>query len=306
MKYLLLLTGLCFAVLACNDNQSPEKDRTQTGSDSAIFLSGSSSAAVEDNKDTVHKFIRTAELKFKVSNVEKITYKIEDILTTHGGYVTLTQLNSTIDNALITPISTDSSVEKTSYTVTNTMIVRVPNIKLDTALKDIARLVDYLDYRVIKATDVSLQLQANHLSQKRGSQHAARLVHAIDKQGKKLAETAAAEELLQKGQAEMDDALLSNRQINDQVNFSTLQLLLYQRQAIKTELVPNNKNIVAYEPGFGTKVLNSLQSGLRLLENLFVGLLQWWPFFLLAFIGMAMYKKYFYLFKKVNRAGVKR
>ncbi len=298
MKYLPLLTGLSFAMLACNNNQSPEDDKKQMVADSAISLSGSSSAAVENNNDTIHKFIRTAELKFKVGNVEKVTYKIENIITSHGGYVTLTQLKSNIDNALTAAVSADSSVETTSFTVTNTMTVRVPNTMLDTTLKDIAGLVDYLDYRVIKADDISLQLQANNNAQKRGSQHVVRLVHAIDKQGKKLSETASAEELLQNEQVQTDDALLSNRQLNDQVNFSTLQLSLYQRQAIKTELLPNPKNITAYEPGFGTKVLNSLQSGLRILEDLFVGLLQLWPLFLLPLIGMSVYKKYRYLFKK--------
>ena len=39
----------------------------------------SSSAAVEKHKDSTRKFIRTAELKFKVKNVIKSTYNIEDI-----------------------------------------------------------------------------------------------------------------------------------------------------------------------------------------------------------------------------------
>src|ERR1051325_8628834 len=47
----------------------------------------SSSAAVENRKDTTHKFIRTAELKFKVNSVIKSTLSIENIVTKSNGFV---------------------------------------------------------------------------------------------------------------------------------------------------------------------------------------------------------------------------
>ena len=40
----------------------------------------SSSAAVENGKDSTRKFIRTAELKFKVKSVVNATYAIEHII----------------------------------------------------------------------------------------------------------------------------------------------------------------------------------------------------------------------------------
>ena len=294
MKYSLLLAGLCFAMLACNQSRSPENEKDQSLADSTTSFSGSSSAAVENKKDTAHTFIRTADLKFKVNNVEKLTYKIEDITVRHGGYITFTQLNSIIDNVLLTAVSADSSVETTHFTVTNTITIRVPNTKLDTTLKDIAGLVDYLDYRIIKADDVSLQMHANNLAQTRGSRHAERLIQAIEKRGKKLSETTTAEEQLGNKQAQADDALLSNMAMNDQVNFSTIQLSLYQRQAIKKELIAHTKNVAAYQPGFGTKLLDALLYGLRIIETIFIGLLHVWPLILLLLIALQMYKKYGY------------
>lgn len=294
MKYSLFLAGLCFAMLGCQQSPSPENEKEQSAAGSTTSFSGSSSAAVENKKDTAHTFIRTADLKFKVNNVEKVTYKIEDITFRHGGYVTSTQLNSVIDNVLVTAVSADSSVETTRFTVTNTLMIRVPNIKLDTTLKDIAGLVDYLDYRIIKADDISLQMHANNLAQKRGNRHAERLMQAIDNQGRKLGETTAAEEQLQHKQVQADDALLSNMAINDQVNYSTVQLSLYQRQAVKNELIANTKNVAAYEPGFGTKLSDALIYGLRLVESIFLLLLHLWPLFLVILIGIPLYKKYGY------------
>ena len=58
----------------------------------------SSSAAIENGKDSTRKFIRTAELKFKVKSVVEATGDIENITTRLVGFVSSTELKSTIDN----------------------------------------------------------------------------------------------------------------------------------------------------------------------------------------------------------------
>jgi len=52
----------------------------------------SSLAAIETNKNSDRKFVRTVELRFKVENVIKATYRIEDIASRHDGFVTYTSL----------------------------------------------------------------------------------------------------------------------------------------------------------------------------------------------------------------------
>src|ERR1017187_10006070 len=47
----------------------------------------SSSAAKETGKDTSRRFIRTAEMKFKVKSVIQSTYAIESIVKHMGGFV---------------------------------------------------------------------------------------------------------------------------------------------------------------------------------------------------------------------------
>ena len=310
MKHsLLYAAGLCFAIIGCKEAASPaneknqdivaldrnlttENYKTEEKADSVKYANGSSSAAIENLKDKEHKFIRTADVKFKVKNVEKSTYTIEDIINRHGGFVTSTHLNSIIDNVATTPISADSSLETTSFTVSNNMTIRVPNVRLDTTLKDIARLVDYLDYRIIKADDVSMQLQGNELAQKRLNSNRQRLAQAIDTRGKKLGETTDAEESLLDKQEQADDALLTNMSLNDQVKYSTVQLSVYQRQAVKRELIANDKNIAAYQPGFGSRILDSLQSGLEVLATIVVYLMKLWWLFVFGIIGWIVYKKY--------------
>jgi hypothetical protein len=257
----------------------------------------SSSAAVENGKDSTRRFIRTAELKFKVKSVIKSTYHIEYITNRQGGFVTYTNLTSNIDNVTNTPVSADSSLETTYYTVINSITLRVPNTKLDTTLKEISKSIDYLDYRIIKAEDVALQILSNDLTQKRSSKNEDRLTKAIDNRGKKLPETTHAEELLLRKEEQSDNAKISTLSLIDQIKFSTVNIYIYQRQAIKRELISNDKNIDAYEPSFGSKILESLQFGWRVIAAFLVFLTKWWGLFLFAILCYFIYKKYGHKFK---------
>jgi len=252
----------------------------------------SSSAAVENNKDTTRKFIRTADLKFKVKSVIKSTYDIENITSRQGGFVTYTNLSSNIDHVSSIPVSADSSLETTYYSVTNSITLRVPNTRLDTTLKEIAHNIDYLDYRIIKADDVALQMLSNNMVQKRSAKNEERLASAIDNRGKKLGETALAEEILLSKQEESDQAQISNLSLSDKIKFSTVSIFIYQRQTLKRELLSNDKNIESYEPGFGSKILESLEAGWDILEVFIVFLAKFWGLILIAISGYLIFKRY--------------
>ena len=253
----------------------------------------SSSAAVENKKDSIHKFIRTAELKFKAKSVVKATYAIEDIATKFNGFVTYTNLQSTIDYKNTIPISADSSLETTYFTVQNTMALKVPNTLLDTTLKEISRHIDFLDYRIIKADDVSLQLLVNKLTQTRVRKHEQRLISAIDNRGKKLNETTNAEENLLAKQENADNALISNLSLNEQINYSTISLHIYQRQSIQRELNLNDKIMEAYEPSFSNRLKDALIMSWHGLQNIIILIANIWVLIVLAIFAYLTYRKYF-------------
>jgi len=288
---IILGLGLAISLFGCGraDHEQMES-KAMADSTSNAFIS--SSAAVENGKDTTRRFIRTADLKFKVKSVIKSTYDIENITNRQGGFVTFTNLTSNINNVTNTAVSADSSLETTYYTVTNSITLRVPNTKLDTTLKEISNNIDYLDYRVIKAEDVALQILSNNLTQKRSAKNEERLTNAIDNRGKKLNETTVAEEILLSKQEQADNAKISNLSLTDQIKFSTINLSIYQRQTIKRELISNDKNIDAYEPSFGNKILEALKFGWDILETFIVFLTKLWGLFLFAIVVYFVYKKY--------------
>lgn len=294
---IILGLGLVITLFGCGrSNEEQMESKAMADSTSNAFIS--SSAAVENGKDTTRRFIRTADLKFKVKSVIKSTYNIEDLTSRQDGFVTYTNLTSNIDNVTTTAVSADSSLETTYYIVTNSITLRVPNTKLDTTLKEISKNIDYLDYRIIKAEDVALQILSNNLTQKRSAKNEERLTNAIDNRGKKLNETTIAEEVLLSKQEQADNAKISNLSLTDQIKFSTINLSIYQRQTIKRELISNDKNIDAYEPSFGRKILEALKYGWVILETFLVFLTKLWGLFLFAIVAYFIYKKYGHKLKK--------
>jgi hypothetical protein len=250
----------------------------------------SSSAAVEKGKDSSKFFIRTADLKFKAKDVTNTTYLIEDAVDRMGGYVSYTGLNSTADSKITTAVSADSSIETTYYTVTNTMVIRVPNVKLDSTLKAIAPLVDYMDYRIIKANDVALQLRADQLMQQRLSKQGTRLSGDIDNKGKRLGEVTDAEKYLTDKQEQSDNAKLNSIALLDEVRYSTINLSIYQAQNIKRDVLPNYKNTAAYEPGFGIQLMEALKFGWSIMEALLVFMARIWSLILMGVAAFFLFR----------------
>ncbi|MFC6876975.1 DUF4349 domain-containing protein [Flavobacterium myungsuense] len=285
------LTVLFLIVLlhSCKQAESLE----EVTSESVIQTTDSiSSLSAVEKKGVNRKFIRTADLKFKVKNVAKSTYAIENTTNKFGGFVTYTNLQSTINNKIETKISQDSILETLKYSVENNIIIRVPNTKLDTVIKTIAKQIDYLDYRVIKAGDVSLQMLSNELAQIRNINNERRIEKAIDLKGKKLNDVIAAESNLATKNEQTDNHKLENLSLKDQVNFSTITLLIYQSESIKQEIIANQKDKYAYQTNFGLQILDALKSGWFILQDIIVFLFQLWWFIVLISIGFFVYRKY--------------
>lgn len=278
-------------LLATACQQSAErKEHNLSVADSNSSKNISSLGAVE-NHDTARKFIRTADIKFKVKNVATATYHIEDIVRKNSGFITYTKLESSINNSTTTAVSNDSSVETTHYNVVNTITLRVPNYLLDTTLKSINNEVDYLDNRTIVAEDVALQILANQFTQKRVAKNEKRLTTAINTKAKKLTETSDAENTLLVKEEESDNAYVKNLSLKDQVNYSTVTLYLYQRETIKREMIANEKNISAYQQSFGSKMFDELKTGWLIIENVMLLIVKLWAVILFGGIGFFLYRK---------------
>ena len=271
-----------------SEAKAVETDSSTKSNESDVI---SSSAAVE-NKNSTRKFVRTADVRFQVKNVAKATTKIEDATTKFGGFVTYTDLESHINSVEKTKVSPDSTLTTTRYSVDNSITIRVPNTQLDTVLRLIAKEVHFLNHRKISANDVTLQMLSNQLAQKRNATTQKRVEKAIDEKGKKLTQVIDAEENLAAKKEQNDNTLLQNLSLEDQVNFSTLTLEIYQDETIKQEMIANEKSINAYRPNIGLQIWDSLKTGWFILEKILSFIVVLWPFILIGSLGWLGYKKY--------------
>jgi hypothetical protein len=284
-----LLLGFAFACKQADYEASEIDAKMEVADTSAIAIS--SNAAVEP-KNSNRKFVRTADIKFKVKDVAKSTYAIENSIAKHGGFVTFTDLKSNINQKSETKISQDSILETIQYTVDNTITFRVPNTQLDTVLKSMVKEINFLDSRLIKADDVSLQLLSNKLAQKRIKNSQERLEKGIDTKGKKLNDITTAEDKALDKATESDATILNNLSLEDQVNFSTVTLYLYQRETTKQEVIANEKSVNEYRPNIGLQIWDSLKTGWFILEGIIAFVMQLWSVILIGFVGFLVYKKF--------------
>ena len=170
LKQISIVGAIAICITSCGNRYSAEsKSLNENAADSTG--TGIPSSSANQSFPDQRKFIRTADLKFKVGNVIATSYEIEDIVCQNKGFVTNTSLTNNITNTETVQITADSILQTVHYNMSNDIVIRVPNQQLDTTLKSIATLIGFIDYRVIKAEDVTLNELSNTLTQKRTTQH---------------------------------------------------------------------------------------------------------------------------------------
>lgn len=263
---------------------------TTTEIDMKSPLNPLSSSAATYRGDTNRRFIKTADLKFRVNSVITSTYEIEDLTAKYGGFVTHTHLDSRIDNTTLIPVSADSSLETVYYTVTNSITLRIPERNLDSMLRSFTPMVEYLDHRTIDVRDVYIEMLVNQLTQARVRNQQQRIKNNVDTKGTDLRDMNESEDMIFNRQAQADEAKINNLMLKDQMEFSTITLLIYQRQAIKRELIYNNKNITAYEPGFGYKLKRSFINGWKGLQAVIIFFANLWVLIPIALVVYVIFR----------------
>ncbi|MDO1445169.1 DUF4349 domain-containing protein [Rhodocytophaga aerolata] len=281
---------LLFSCHNSNDAFHKESNlKEPAGNNDSISIQADTVALAFDTSE--RKFIRTADVKFKTKDVARTTQAIENLTGRYNGFVVHTQLTASVIHTSTFPVSADSLLERKEFTVENTMTIRVPNQQLDTLLAAIVNLADFVDFRLVKAEDIQLQVLENSLKIKRAAQAEKRYTKAIDEQNKKLPEKMNAEEELLTLQSQADQHTLANLAYLDRVNFSTVSLQFYQSPGFTYEVLANPERIKAFEPDFLQKLVEALASGWDILAEVALFLARIWALLVLGICGFWLYKK---------------
>lgn len=242
--------------------------------------------------DTNRTFVRTADLSFMVKDVKSTTYDIERIVSENKGYVTSSILESNINYKNSVRISKDTMLDVITYSIHNNIIIRIPNTELDKALAKISTLIDYLDYRKIKAEDVTIQFQSAKLSESRFVTHKKRLEKAVDGKGKKLNQIVEAENELVNKQELADDSKLNTMELAHDVSYSTVFINIYQKETTRKEAYAYSLPSEPYTPNYGSKFTTSLSDGAFVFGEVILFFIKLWPIAVLA-VSLIILIKFF-------------
>lgn len=273
------------SAVANNNFNSEEKKEFLSGTDSIRRLLPSSAAAL-NRLDSTHLFIRTGDVRCRVQEVDDATYRVEDVVKGLGGYVSDTKLASTPTWQQQTQVSDDSIRQVQRFVVSNTLTIRVPARHLDSLLRALVPLVQYMDYRNINVNDITLDQLAQQLEQKRLATYNAMLKDKIIDETTKPDKIMNAAEAMLARQAQADAAFLESLRLNDRVAYATLTLQLYQPETAITTMIFHEKPMEPYEAGIGERLGNALYSGWKGFSYLLAGIVLLWPLWL---VGGAVY-----------------
>lgn len=259
MKSKLIIALLFFAVLGC------KKAEAEASQDSAItmvklpakaMVSSSdaySESPKEEDKVSEQKIIRTGNLIFETDNLET-TYEQIKIAVKKG--------KAFIQN---------DSEGKDSGTIYRRITVRIPNQNFDSFIKDISTGVTYFDNKQISSEDVTEQYIDIDARLKAKKKLEIRYLELLAK-ATKMSEMLAIEAQLSAIREEIEAKEGQLRYMQNKISLSTITVEFYKT-------IAEEKGVTI---SYGAKVWNSFKSGFYTISSFFLGLLEIWPFIIIA------------------------
>ena len=233
------------------------------------------------------KLIKTAAMNLKVKNVSQTAENINKLANSFDGMVTHQQLGSSAERSDDVRISADSVMRITSLSTTAEMTVKVPSVKLQKFMDSVASMGMYVTSRSLDITDKTF----DYLSAQLKLQSRDELVRQ-QKTGKIIIKDPAKVLDLKD---DMIDQQIGNRQIDDAVKNSLVNLSFYQSNTINKEMIAND-DPSAYGLPFFKRLLMACQNGWSLCLDIIIGLANVW--FLLLIGGLGWYGIRYYSRRK--------
>jgi hypothetical protein len=288
IKYVLPL----FLIVGCGPSAeeiSNEQARMDSLKKDSIAMTETLAENIDINSKTPEgkKFVKSANLKFKVKNVLYATEKIEDYTAKYNGYLTYSYLENSNENYEKSRISRDSILFSKQIVVMNTIKVRIPNENLDSFIRELKPLVLFFDHRIIKLDEVTFQFLENQKKTERLEKFEKRQQKHIDTKDSKLKETTNAEETLLDKQNAADELKLRTMALEDQIKYCNLTIEIYQKPVIVSEFLADFEYVADVKPNFFKRLKESFIQGWFILEEIILFFAQIWGVILL--IGFSIF-----------------
>ncbi|TDQ06665.1 DUF4349 domain-containing protein [Pedobacter metabolipauper] len=277
MKKYLIYCVITIAVLGCNSEKKFNNESADTVSSNLLAEDTTLSA----------KIIKTADMRFRVKDVQQTKEQLSSAVKTMGGTIAEFSIQSTIAETDKVKYSTDSLLELTSYHTEGLILAKVPSDQLDEFTNRVAKMALFVDNQSMKLDDQSISYLENNLK----NQNRVEAVAQLNKHATKKSNNVETSLYIKDDYV---DKKIENMRINDKVKYSNITLNFYQANTIKSTLVLND-NLYDYRPGFFKRLWLGIDNGWTIFKEFILAISNLW---MLIVIGIAGYLMYRYFRKK--------
>jgi len=281
MKRYLFCAAIIVTMFGCNAN----KEKDYASSESSNTAQSVDAEVIADSIATP-KIIKTADMRFRVKDVQDTKENLSKTIKAQGGTVAEFSINSYIQESNKVRYSVDSLKEITSYRKEGMLVAKIPSEKLDDFINTIARMAVFVDNQAMKMDDQSIAYLANKLK----AQNRAEALNTINQTAKRKGNNVETSLYIKDDYV---DKKIDNMNIDNRVKFSTITLNFYQDNTVKT-LIVGNDNLSDYKPGFFKRLGLNMLDGWKYFKELILALSHLWMFIVAGFavfFGIRYYLK---------------
>lgn len=258
----------------------------------ACKSSGSSTSTDIASKDTVAqeardsvKLVKTADMRFKVKNVQQAAEQISKLTQLCGGMVMHHNMQSNIIGNQDIQLGNDSLKKLTVYNPTADMVIKIPAEVAEVFMDSLNHLGLFVENRKMDVEDKTL----DYLSQKLKAKNREASVTLRSKI--KLTNHIADSILALKD--DVVDRKIGNLRTNEAASFTTLSLSLYQSNTVSKEITASD-DLSNYNSSVWIRAGLALSKGWFYFSEVIVGMLQLWAFIFAGgfiWLGISLYRR---------------
>jgi hypothetical protein len=238
-----------------------------------------------NNKDTASqtKLVKTADMHFRVKNVERTSRDIAALAVQYNGMVMHHSMQSVINKSQDMPLDKDSVMHIAAYTVNADMVVKISSDKLEEFMNQVSKMAVYTNNRNMDIQDKTLDYLSAQMKVAGRNQ-----IITQQRAGKIVIKNPEAVLDLKDDQVDKE---IGNKRTNEQVKYSTIALNFYQDNAMLKEIIANDDPSNFILP-FATRLGQTLANGLFIFNETVIALANLWAFILLGIAAYIAYRRY--------------
>lgn len=274
MKKYLIYCIFTIAAFGCNNAEKVDR--------SSADITDSNLEAADTT--LTEKIIKTADMRFRVKDVQNTKEKLSTAIRSEGGTVTEFSIQSNIQSSEKVRQSADSLLELTSYRTEGYITAKVPSDKLDEFTNKIAKLAVFIDQQSLKLDDQSIAYLANQLKNQNRVEAVAQLNKHANKKSNNVETSLSLKD-------DYVDNKIENLIIDSKVKYSNITLNFYQDNTVK-QMIVENDHLSDYRPAFFKRFWLSIQTGWVIFTEIILTLTNLWVLLVVGIIGYFLFKYY--------------